>query len=472
MMGALSAALITQTFVAPAMASTPSEIEGTAKSYLGTPYVWAGTTPSGFDCSGYIQYVFKQHGINLPRTTAQQFNVGTSVSKANLQKGDLVFFETYKKGPSHVGIYLGNGQFINASSSKGVSIASINSSYWSERYLGAKRILSGQQEVEASKSNVSPPNHSTNTNKQSTKQKSNSTVTAQASKVNTESNNTNVTVEEEVMKLNDDGKTYTVQKGDTLYDISLNFDVSVEKIKLLNEKEDTLIHQGDKLLVKGEPKLKVTIFEEVSEDNKEEPNEFSFLPEKDFEQTEKQILMFEQNPLTKAELATSLKFLVENNPSSIHLLKGYGEEVEIKDVPEDHWASSSIEWAVSNGFMKLDENGEFHPDEKATVDDTNFVFDFLHNHHQLVDTDIEYIQEQMDENEEWSYKYMERLTYDISLNLASDEDKQEKESVESVTEQEETSPSLSMAKERMKLVTGNMLEVVVNVPLVNQNVEE
>lgn len=460
-MGALSAMVVTQTFVAPAMASTSSEIEATAKSYLGTPYVWAGTTPSGFDCSGYTQYVFKQHGINLPRTAAEQFNVGTSVSKGNLQKGDLVFFETYKKGPSHVGIYLGNGQFINSNNS-GVSISSINSSYWSSRYLGAKRVLTGQQNVQAN--SVSSSGHSSNAKNQLTKQVKNVSNTVETSKVD----KVNTVIEAELMTLNEDGKTYTVKNGDTLYDISVNFDVSVKKIQLLNEKTDTLIHQGDKLLVKGEPKLKVTLFEEVSEDKKEDTNSLTFLPEKDFERTEKQTLMFEQNSLTKAELATSLQFLVENNPSSIHLLKGYVEEVEIKDVPDEHWANSAIEWAVSNGFMKLDQNGEFHPDEKATLDDANYIFDFLYNHHELADSDKEYIQEQMDKNEEWSYKYMEQLTYDISLALASNEEKQAEES-EAITDKQETSPSLSMAKERMKKVTGNMLEVAVNVPLINQN---
>ena len=117
-------------------------IISTAKSFLGVPYVWGGQSPSGFDCSGYINYVFGKHGITLPRTAAEQFNVGKSVSKSNLIPGDLVYFTTYKEGPSHVGIFLGNGQFIHASSGKEeVTISSLSSSYYTSRYIGAKRVI-------------------------------------------------------------------------------------------------------------------------------------------------------------------------------------------------------------------------------------------------------------------------------------------------------------------------------------------
>ena len=126
----------------PGGSASASAILATAKTYLGVPYVWGGSTPSGFDCSGYVQYVFAKHGISLPRTSKQQWSVGTAVSKSNLVPGDLVFFaNTYTSGISHLGIYMGGGQFIHASSSKGVIISELSNSYWASHYYGAKRIL-------------------------------------------------------------------------------------------------------------------------------------------------------------------------------------------------------------------------------------------------------------------------------------------------------------------------------------------
>ena len=109
-----------------------------ASIHIGTPYVWGGTTPSGFDCSGFVQYVFAQQGISIPRTVATQWNAATAVSQPSV--GDIVFFETYTNGPSHNGIYIGNNQFIHSGSSTGVTITSMDNSYWKARYLGAKRL--------------------------------------------------------------------------------------------------------------------------------------------------------------------------------------------------------------------------------------------------------------------------------------------------------------------------------------------
>lgn len=106
-----------------------------AKKYIGTPYLWGGNTPVGFDCSGLTSYVFNKVGVPIPRTAATQWSGLKAVSAP--KPGDLVFFETYAAGPTHVGIYLGNNQFIQAGS-KGVSIADMTNTYWKPRYLGAR----------------------------------------------------------------------------------------------------------------------------------------------------------------------------------------------------------------------------------------------------------------------------------------------------------------------------------------------
>lgn len=111
-----------------------------ARKYLGTRYAWAGSSPGGFDCSGFTSYIYKQLGVGLPRTSTAQFQAGVQVSKPSV--GDLVFFTTYQRGASHVGIYIGNNQFIHASSGAGkVIITSLSDAYYSKRYLGARKVL-------------------------------------------------------------------------------------------------------------------------------------------------------------------------------------------------------------------------------------------------------------------------------------------------------------------------------------------
>ena len=143
--------LLTKEAVLPVMedvplkspAATNQSVIANAKTLLGQPVVWGGATPrEGFDCSGLVQYVFRQAGISLPRTADLQFLVGQPVAKSMLQPGDLIYFTTYAPGASHVGIYIGFGKFIHTSWSQGiVAIADINEDYFVKRYYGAKRVI-------------------------------------------------------------------------------------------------------------------------------------------------------------------------------------------------------------------------------------------------------------------------------------------------------------------------------------------
>lgn len=111
-----------------------------AKAWLGTPYLYGGNTKRGVDCSGFVKKVYHSaHNLSLPRTTAQMYQKGTFVRKEWLKCGDLVFFKNVRgRGVDHVGIYIGDGQFIHASSSRGVVISQLNSSYYLARFVAAK----------------------------------------------------------------------------------------------------------------------------------------------------------------------------------------------------------------------------------------------------------------------------------------------------------------------------------------------
>jgi cell wall-associated NlpC family hydrolase len=114
----------------------------TALALAGTPYRNGGSDPSGFDCSGFVQWVFSRHGAPLPREVREQYREGDDVDREDVRPGDLVFFETVSRGASHVGIALGNDQFVHAPSSRGVvRIERYTSTYWSSRWVGARRIL-------------------------------------------------------------------------------------------------------------------------------------------------------------------------------------------------------------------------------------------------------------------------------------------------------------------------------------------
>jgi cell wall-associated NlpC family hydrolase len=145
--------------VGPPAATAPAEtadaagtfgtLVRTALEFLGVPYRNGGSDPSGFDCSGFVQWVFGRHGLALPREVRDQYEAGRRVDLDEVREGDLLFFQTVARGASHVGIALDNGRFVHAPSSRGVvRVEPYTASYWARRFVGARRIREKVEEVE------------------------------------------------------------------------------------------------------------------------------------------------------------------------------------------------------------------------------------------------------------------------------------------------------------------------------------
>lgn len=127
---------------APSTANIGQQIADLAKTFVGYPYVYGGSSPRGFDCSGFTSYLYRQFGITINRTASAQMSNGRRVSRNELKPGDIIGFNTHGSGVSHVGLYIGNGQIVHASSPKsGVKINSIYSSYYATRFVAAVRIV-------------------------------------------------------------------------------------------------------------------------------------------------------------------------------------------------------------------------------------------------------------------------------------------------------------------------------------------
>jgi cell wall-associated NlpC family hydrolase len=117
-------------------------VAGTALDLRGAPYHEGGADPNGFDCSGFVQYVFGQHAVSLPRSVGEQARAGRAVEAGALEPGDLVFFSTVSPGPSHVGIAIGGDEFVHAPSGRGeVRVERLSAPYWAQRFVGARRVL-------------------------------------------------------------------------------------------------------------------------------------------------------------------------------------------------------------------------------------------------------------------------------------------------------------------------------------------
>ena len=130
--------------VATSGTSLPADgysIAGTALGLRGAPYRNGGSDPRGFDCSGLIEYVYSQHGIAVPRTVEELHDAGRDVPTQDIQAGDLVFFDTTGRGPSHVGMSIGGDEFVHAPSGAGVvRVERLGAAYWAQRFIGVKRL--------------------------------------------------------------------------------------------------------------------------------------------------------------------------------------------------------------------------------------------------------------------------------------------------------------------------------------------
>ena len=127
--------------VVPPTPPAPTALVSTALTLRGTPYRNGGSDPSGFDCSGFVQWVFARNGIRLPREVRDQYRAGQPIELRDVRPGDLIFFETVSPGASHVGVAIGGDQFVHAPSSRGVvRVERFTVGYWAMRFVGARRV--------------------------------------------------------------------------------------------------------------------------------------------------------------------------------------------------------------------------------------------------------------------------------------------------------------------------------------------
>jgi murein DD-endopeptidase / murein LD-carboxypeptidase len=278
-----------------------------AKKFEGVPYQWGGTSAKGFDCSGFIVTVFKELDINLPRTTKGMYGVGESVSKDKLRVGDLVFFHTYGSGVSHAGIYIGNGEFIHSSSSKGVIVSKLDDPYyWKHRYLGARRVL--DYELDAGYFQDLSENH----------------FAFEAA---------NTLAKDHLLLGYEDSyflPNEPITRGEVAAFISQALDLQ------LNNRNDAFMDVPSSHWAVG-------VVNAVKNEGIFYGSQNQFRPDE---------------PLTRAQLAAILV-------RAFDLTKG-NQKVSFTDVPSNHWAYNDIQILASLGITKGYGDGTFRPNDKVT----------------------------------------------------------------------------------------------------------
>lgn len=312
--------LTLSTFIPTAFAqeSLGEKIVSTAKQYIGIPYRYGGTTTAGFDCSGFTSFVYRKFGIHLPRTSASQYNVGTSIHKNDLKPGDLVFFTTTSKQISHVGIYIGNNQFISATTSKGIKVDSLNDPYyWGSRYVGAKRVITEQDPLEAKIQSLKPGEY----------------LDVPA----------NSWMYEAIYQLSNDGifsgydnHTFKPENKITRAEVakllSTAFDLNPSSSTNMNFSDVSKEHWAYDYIVA------------VAEKGFLSGSDHKFNPD---------------TPITRAEVAAVIS-------RAFNLSQENGATVSLKDVSADHWAYEYIQALATNGIAHVYDDKTYKPNQQTT----------------------------------------------------------------------------------------------------------
>ncbi|MGM2306178.1 C40 family peptidase [Bacillus cereus group sp. BceL078] len=385
-----------------------NKIESYAKTYMGLPYIFGGENPKiGLDCSSFTRHVLKGVGINLPRTAAEQFEKGKGILTNELQKGDLVFFETYKKGASHVGIYLENGNFIHEGGTK-VHIANLNNPYYKQRYLGARRFISNSQTVTPftapEVTNDELPISSNTKPKKIEEMPKSFNVTPNGIKAKYP-----ITIGDNLVR---EGNVYISKSESKNTSDSTNTDEndlnSGEQIEdksgidstNVMEKIEEKLPKEKKEEVQGQPETTITLFNH---------GEQTYLPHQKFELTS----IGTELKMKKEEMAVILSSLI-NNTKDKPLQKI--PSILVKDVFSKDPYYESIIFILSHNLM-LPINKQFEPKKTFSKEDANILLQNLmsHPYFKINSTDLDYIKKN-ENDKDYAFKYFQSLSRAILMD--------------------------------------------------------
>ncbi|MGY1422892.1 MULTISPECIES: C40 family peptidase [Bacillus cereus group] len=367
-----------------------NKIEEFAKKYMGLPYIFGGEDPNvGLDCSSFTRFVLKQVGINLPRTAAEQFASGKGIPTTELRKGDLVFFETYKAGPSHVGIYLENGNFIHEGGTK-VHISNLSNPYYKSRYLGARKFINNDNIV---------PSVVLDGNNTTIEQETKQTITI-PKKIEDMPKSFNVTPNGVHSKypitigdtLERNGKKIKNYSLDTNESTSNNQNEDIDSTNVMEKLEETIAPASEK-------QKQLQIENEIQLFNY---GHNTFLPTPKFES----ITMINNFKLNREEIAVILETLI-NKTKNKSLLND--KPLIIKDVMSEDPYYKSIQFVLSHNFLTTNSKS-FEPKRDFTQEEATILIQNLSNHPyiKLTPEDLNYVKAN-EANPEFALNYFYAL---------------------------------------------------------------